>query len=62
MEKYKEEKKKKKKKKKIHLLNFDEDDFEITSQVFFHPEGEIWHISSCPAREDYFFTCYNAGN
>nr|CAG8497676.1 3436_t:CDS:10 [Entrophospora candida] len=32
----------------IHLLEFNEDEFELTSSVYQHPE-EIWDIATCPS-------------
>ncbi|KAF0373004.1 WD40 repeat-like protein [Gigaspora margarita] len=41
----------------IHLINFNEDEFEITSTIYQHLE-EVWDIAACPAKSDLFFTCY----
>ncbi|EXX57526.1 uncharacterized protein OCT59_001866 [Rhizophagus irregularis] len=42
----------------IHLLEFHEEEFEITSDVFQHSE-EVLDIAACPMQSDLFFTCYN---
>ncbi|RHZ61887.1 hypothetical protein Glove_345g6 [Diversispora epigaea] len=41
----------------IHLINFYEDEFEITSTIYRHVE-EVWDISACPLKSELFFTCY----
>ncbi|KAI9206921.1 WD40-repeat-containing domain protein [Polychytrium aggregatum] len=41
----------------IHLLEFDEDEFEIRFHAFRHP-NEIWHIAPSPARPDLLITCH----
>lgn len=46
----------------VHLLEFNEEDFEITSQIYRHPQGEIWSITSSPVKPDHFFTVYNIGS
>ncbi|CAG8614378.1 32235_t:CDS:10 [Gigaspora margarita] len=35
----------------IHLINFNEDEFEITSTIYQHLE-EVWDIAACPAKID----------
>ncbi|RUS35587.1 WD40-repeat-containing domain protein, partial [Jimgerdemannia flammicorona] len=44
----------------VCLLDFDEDAFEIGSTDFRHPD-EVWDITSCPKKEELFFTCHSAG-
>ncbi|KAJ3336823.1 Protein tssc1 [Gonapodya sp. JEL0774] len=41
----------------IHLLDFEEDDFEISSLVFRHPR-DIWAITPSPSRVDMLFTAF----
>jgi len=43
----------------VHLLDFDDDTFEVNSIIFRHPAGEVWSLASCPARPDLFFTTYS---
>ncbi|KXS21320.1 WD40 repeat-like protein [Gonapodya prolifera JEL478] len=41
----------------IHLLDFEEDDFEISSLVYRHPR-DVWAITPSPTRVDMLFTAY----
>jgi len=45
----------------VHLLDFDDESYEIQSYIYRHPAGEVWSIAPCPSRPDLFFTCYNHG-
>jgi len=42
----------------IALLEFDEDNGQVSKRSYNHPAGEIWHISSCPNNKDLVTTCY----
>ncbi|KAJ3183334.1 Protein tssc1 [Gaertneriomyces sp. JEL0708] len=41
----------------LHLIDFDEDEYEITHQKFPH-QHEIWDIAPSPAHSDLVVTCY----
>lgn len=41
----------------LHLVEFDEEKAEVTSQIFRHPY-EIWGLSACPTDKDLFFSIY----
>ncbi|TPX37104.1 hypothetical protein SmJEL517_g00904 [Synchytrium microbalum] len=43
----------------IHLLDFDEDEFEISSQIYKHPD-EIWSMSPSPSSTDLLFTTHSS--
>ncbi|XP_054772763.2 EARP-interacting protein homolog [Lytechinus pictus] len=43
----------------VHVLDFDEDHNALDKTVFFHKDGEIWHIASSPGDKDVLSTCFN---
>jgi len=45
----------------IHLLEYDEDEYEISSIIFKHP-GEIWSMTEHPYLSDMLFTTYKIPN
>ncbi|XP_074640938.1 EARP and GARP complex-interacting protein 1-like [Tubulanus polymorphus] len=44
----------------IHQIDFDDENNQISKNVFLHRDGEIWHISSSPANKSILATCYNS--
>ncbi|EDV23446.1 uncharacterized protein TRIADDRAFT_27591 [Trichoplax adhaerens] len=46
----------------VHLIEFDEENNVINSNVYLHPIGEVWHISSCPLDKEILLTCYDRLN
>ncbi|TPX39465.1 hypothetical protein SeLEV6574_g07186 [Synchytrium endobioticum] len=42
----------------IHLLDFDEDELEISSHIYRHPH-DVWYISPSPLAAELLFTCHS---
>ena len=45
----------------VHFVQFYEDRGDISCERIFPHPSEIWQMSSCPTKEDTFFTVYNQG-
>lgn len=43
----------------VHLLEFDDENSTLKTNVYHHPRGEIWNISSSPLKADTLATCFN---
>ena len=44
----------------IHLLEFDEDRFDVTYKIYRHP-GQVWDLAPCPAQGNLLFTVHRTG-
>lgn len=43
----------------MHLIEFDDENSTLKTQVYYHAQGEIWRINSSPINTNLLATCYN---
>lgn len=43
----------------MHLVEFDDENSTLKTDVFYHIPGEIWKINSSPTNSNLLATCYN---
>ncbi|KAJ9601626.1 hypothetical protein L9F63_000234 [Diploptera punctata] len=43
----------------VHVVELNEETGGLTTHVFQHSAGEVWHLASCPSNPSLISTCYN---